>query len=549
MKLIVGQNISIEQPSTIDIDFAWRSLESNLNLSVHAFAFTNGKIADIGQVNPNKINLPDGVLRDSSERHFEVLFSALGSDVDRIAFYALLPENSDFSLQVMSHFQIRINHQQGDRIAVIDVDAFSEKHKSALLFELYKHNNSWKLAYKLQPLNTHRVQTLEQLGLQVLKKTIKKVIPTVALSESQPEYQQQYQQKSQQKSQQQSTLLASEPVLTEAEILAGINLKKGQNISLTKHFKYCASITCKLNVVPNIEDLDLNVVALNSNNTLHNVKDFLYRENTLLRGAGVKLHKDHVLINLADIPTDVNKIQLLITRRSSGKRISSADFIELDLSGTHTKQKIAKYVSETSDKNYNTMVLLDIYRQADGWSIRAVGQGFSGGLDKIGERYKFSPPKLRAIAQTPTNENEVTNAVAIDNSEDHAKHKKQQNLSYYLMGAAGVVSLFALSRFMLLPLAAILAGLGWFMYQRSSKALSSVHEEQLERLVLNIIKANNYQITPFEIATNHPVNIEQSTKVLDKLCDKGLGSTAFNEEGSIYYDFSRLKNTVDKNHW
>ncbi|PKG39930.1 TerD family protein [Psychromonas sp. Urea-02u-13] len=539
MKLIVGQNISIEQPSTIDIDFAWRSLESNLNLTVHAFAFTNGKIADLGQVNPNKIKLPDGVLRDSSDRHFEVLFPALAADVDRIAFYGLLPEKSDFSLQAMSHFQIRINHQQGDRIAVIDVDAFSKKHKSALFFELYKHNNSWKLAYKLQPLNTHRVQTLEQLGLQVVKKNIKKVTPAAAQSKPKP----------QQQNQQQSPLLASEPALTEAEILAGINLKKGQNISLTKHFKYCASITCKLNVVPKIEDLDLNVIALNSNNTLHNVKDFLYRENTLLRGDGVKLHKDHVLINLADIPADVNKIQLLITRRSGGKRISSADFIELDLTGTHTEQKIAKYVSETSDKNYNTMVLLDIYRQAEGWSIRAVGQGFSGGLDKIGERYKFSPPKLRAIAQAPVNENEALNAVAIDNSEDHAKHKKQQTLSYYLMGAAGVVSLFALSRLLLLPLAAILAGLGWFMYQRSSKALSSVHEEQLERLVLNIIKANNYQITAFEIAANHPVNIEQSTKVLDKLCDKGLGSTAFNEEGSVYYDFSRLKSTADKNHW
>lgn len=532
MKLIVGQNILIKQPGTIDIDFSWRSLKSNLNLAVYAFAFTNGKIAELGQVNPNKISLPDGIQCNSTNRRFEVLFSALDSDVDRIAFYGLLPVKSNFSLKEMSHFKIRINHQEGDRIAVIDVDEFAENHKSALFFEFYKHNNNWKLAYKLQPLNTHRVQTLEQLGLRIIKKTIPKVVPAQSPSHHD-----------------QANLLSSELALTEVEILAGINLKKGQNTSLTKNFKHCLSITCKLNVVPKIDDLELNVIALNKNNTLHNVKDFLYRENTLLRGDGVKLHKDHVLINLTDIPADVNKVQLLITRRSSGKRINSADFIELDLTGTHTDQKIAKYVSETSDKNYNTMVLLDIYRQADGWSIRAVGQGFSGGLEKIGERYKFSPPKLRVIAQAPANESEAISAVTIDNSEAHAKQKKQQTFSYYLMGTAGIFALFSLSRLMLLPLAAVLAGLGWFLYQHSSKALLSLREEQLERLILNIIKANNYQITAFEIAANHPVNIEVSTQVLNILCDKGLGTTAFNEEGTIYYDFSRLKSTADNNHW
>jgi stress response protein SCP2 len=532
MKLIVGQNISIEQAGTIDIDFAWRSLQSNLNLTIHAFAFSNGKVAEDGKVNPNRISLPEGINSDTSNRHFEVQLPTLNENVDRIAFYGLLPEKSRFSLKEMSHFQIRINHQQGARIAVIEVDDFDEMHKSALFFEFYRHDNGWKLAYKLQQLNSHRIQTLEQLGLQVLQKQAVKI----NLGNSSSKHKE-------------KKLLINETVLTEVEILDGINLKKGQNISLTEHFKHCTSITCKLNVVPKIEDLDLNVVALNTNNTIHNVKDFLYRENTLLRGAGVKLHKDKILINLDDIPSDVEKIQLLITRRASGKRINSADFIELDLTGTHTEQKIAKYVSETSDKNYNTMVLLDIYRQANGWSIRAVGQGFSGGLEKIGERYKFSPPKLRTVTQAVIIESEAVVAVATDNSEGQVKQKKLQTLSYYLMGAAGIVSLFSLGRFIFLPLAAVLATLGCFLYLRSSKALKLVQEEQLERLVLNIIKANNYQITAFEIAANHPVNIEESTKVLDKLCEKGLGATAFNEEGTIYYDFSRLKNTADSTHW
>lgn len=530
MKLVVGQNILIDKIGCVEIDFAWRSLESDLNLSIHAFAFNNGNVVAQSKVDPKALALPDNVSKDDSGRHFTVQFPSLAAKIDRIAFYGFLPEKSRYSLNKMSLFQIRVNDQHLGRIAKMNVEPFNEATKSALFFEFYKHNNAWKLGFKPQTFNTNNIDTLESLGLNLVKLLSTKTNTSVPsgesnhaddISEDTPQ---------------------SEQHTPKIDFLDDIDLKKGQNISLSEHFEYCTAITCELNIVPKIDDIELNVIAINRDNKVNNIKDFLYRENTVLRGDGVKLATRDVLINLDKIPDDVTKIQLLVTRRSSVKRISSADFIELALTNTFTGQKIAKYISETTDKNYNTMVLLNFYRGSKGWSIRAVGQGFSGGLDKIGERYHFSPPKLRSVPKPPPLNQSVSD-LGNDNEEQSDKFKKMQSLSYWLMGIAGLLSLLAFRGLLFLPLACVMGGAGWYFFQSASKGLKKLQHEKFERLVLTMIKSNNYYLTPFDIASNCQVNIDRATEALDDLCNKGLGHTAVNREGAIYYDFSSLKHS------
>ena len=118
------------------------------------------------------------------------------------------------------------------------------------------------------------------------------------------------------------------------------------------------------------------------------------------------------------------------------------------------------------------------------------------------------------------------------------------SLSYMLMGIATLLVLLTFSRLLFLPLACLLGGLGWYLFQRASRALKAIQDERFERLVLNMIKGNNYQLTPFDIATHCRVNIERATEMLDKLCGQGLGHTAINREGAIFYDFSSLKNST-----
>jgi len=529
MTLIVGQNILIEKIGCVEIDFAWRSLKSDLNLAIYAVAFSDGKILAEMNIAPNQWPLPKAVSQDKSGRHFTVQFPQLDTKIDRLAFYGFLPENSRYSLKQMSHFQIRVNDLSLGRLAKMDVEPFNDTHKGVMFFEFYLHNNVWKLGYKRLPLKTGYLTTLTELGVSFTKPERLEQKPTVT-----------------------SEHKSTEPeVITQPlgpSIVENAQLQKGQNLSLSEHFTHCTAITCKLNVVPKIDDLALNVVAINRDNKVNNIKDFLYHENTILRGEGVKLRDAEVSINLEKLPQDVTKIQILVTRRATSKRINSADFIELSVSNTYTDQKMAKYVCETTDKNYNTMVLLNFYRHQQGWSIRAVGQGFSGGLDKIGQRYQFSPPKLRYQAPkvgvaSNTLQQEIASFEA-DNKAAVDKYKKLQSLSYLLMGIAALLVLLTFSRILFLPLACLLGALGWFCFQHASKSLKTIQDERFERLVLNMIKVNNYQLTPFDIATHCRVNIERATEMLDSLCDKGLGHTAINREGNIYYDFSSLKNST-----
>ena len=524
MKLVVGQNILIENVGLAEVDFAWRSLKSDLNLTIHALAFSDGKALCESVVDPKNITLPEAVEQDASGRHFSVELSKVAMSVDRIAFYGFLPENSQYALNQTRDFDIRVNEKKVGRIASMEVGPFLALDKSVLLCEFYRHNGSWKLAYKGQVFKSKTTKMLTRLGFLVAPSTSASSQATAQQSIQKP-----------------STTQAKVDNTAQDIIVDNVDLKRGQNLSLGQHFQYCKAITCALNVVPKIDDLALNVIAINRDNKVNNIRDFLYQENKMLRGDGVQLSERDVLINLDLIPEDITKIQLLVTRRSSAKRISSADFIEIALTNTFTGQKIAKYVSETNNKNYNTMVLLNLYRGNNGWSIRAVGQGFCEGLDKIGERYHFSPPKLRSTAPPPTPLN-VTE-MSHDYSAFIEKHKKMQSLSYWLMGVAALLVVLTFSRVLFLPLACILGGAGWYFLQRSSKALKSVDKEKFEQAVLALIKTNNYILTPFEIATTCQVSIEKASEVLDDLCSKGFGNTAINREGGIYYDFSLLKSS------
>ena len=535
MKLVVGQNLLIEEARMLSIDFAWRSLTDNLNMEIGAFIFGENNQIISEKVDSNNLPLPKFISKDETGRHFKFDVINVPDDVKRIAFWALLPSSSKCFLKDSNYFQVKINHEKGKKVASIESDFKLEKARSAFLFEFYKHNDQWKISYKLQSFELNRLEALKYLNVPTVIIPTKKTSPVKKASPV-------------------NTVAPQEPLLeplNESDSFATIELKKGENFSLSKQHSHCLSLVFKVNVVPKISDLELNVIAVGESQKLHNIKDFLYRENKELRGEGVKLNKNSVEIKLDQIPTDVVKLQLLVTRRSGGKRINSADFIELHLESSITGQSIAKFVVETSDKNYNTMVLLDLYLTKKGWSIRAIGQGFSDGLKKIGERYSFSPPKLRSI---PKQESVVDTAPvaigAIDNNDAINKQNKIQWIALGLMTLAGLFLIFKLKSFMLLPLIAVPAALGVYLYRQSNKKIKSIKDEEYERFVLNMIKTKHYQITAFEIAANHQMNVEQATTILEDLCDKGLGATALTEQGSIYYDFTRLKDVgEDKSNW
>lgn len=530
MKLIVGQKLPIENAQNLIIDFGWRSLKSNLNLEIGAFIFDENNQAISEEIDPNNLQSPQFINKDQTGRYFEFNMADIPSNVKRIAFWGVLPSSSQHSLKDCSHFKININNDKSQKVAVMEPEFSSEAAKSAFIFEFYVHNEQWKVSYKQQIFEFNRLQALNYLD-----------IPTIASSVTAPL-------KPSLETNSNSSLDSLITPTIELDALATVNLKKGQKLCLADNHSHCTSLVFNLNVVPKIDDLEFNIIALNENQKLHNIKDFLYRENTELRGDGVKLNRSNVHIKLDQIPSDIIKLQLLITRRSISKRISSADFIELSLESSLTGQSIAKFVLGTSDKNYNTMLLLDLYLTKSGWSVRAIGQGFSDGLKKVGERYDFVPPKLRSIRKqdiTPTNDDRVTETV--NNQDDINKQSKLQLWGLGLITLAVTFLFFKLDSFLFLPLFVIPGGLGVYLYRQSNKKIKKMKDEDNEQFVLQMIKEKDYQITAFEIAVSHKMNVEQATLILEDLCNKGFGTTNLTEQGSIYYDFTRLKGISEKN--
>ena len=523
MKLIVGQKLLIEDAQVLSIDFAWRSLKNDLNMEVGAFMFDSSNLVISEEIDPTHLQLPEFIKKDETGRHFKFDTTNVPNGVKRIAFWALLPSASQNTLSDSSNFQIRVNHEKGDKVAIMDPELTLDKARSAFLFEFYLHNDEWKISYKQQCFEFNRVDALKHLGVPTI------VVPTVTPATS--------------TSNNNNVDLAS--LSTPVEVRDGftvVNLKKGENLSLAEHHSHCASLSFTLNVVPKIDDLEFNVIALNENQKLRNIKDFLYRENTELRGEGVKLSRSSVHITLDQVPEDIVKLQLLITRRSISKRISSADFVELGLESAVTGQSIAKFVLGTSDKNYNTMILLDLYKTQKGWSVRAIGQGFSDGLKKVGERYNFVPPKLRNIQkQESVTTNNVTATTPVNSNNAINKQNETKWIGLGLITVAVLFLFFKLDSFLFLPLLLIPAGLGIYLYRQSNKKIMKMKDEENERFVLQMIKDKNYQITAFEIAVSHRMNVDQATLALDELCNKGFGTTNLTEQGSIYYDFTRLK--------
>jgi hypothetical protein len=65
--------------------------------------------------------------------------------------------------------------------------------------------------------------------------------------------------------------------------------------------------------------------------------------------------------------------------------------------------------------------------------------------------------------------------------------------------------------------------------------------EATERFMLNIIKQNNYHITPFEVAARSTLTVQQATTILDVLCDKGAGRLTMSDNGSEMYLFETMQ--------
>lgn len=87
---------------------------------------------------------------------------------------------------------------------------------------------------------------------------------------------------------------------------------------------------------------------------------------------------------MSKIPTDINKIVFAITIDKTGDNEHNFNMVENAyiriLQSTQTDHEIIRYEIEGASHEV-TLIAGEVYRHKDEWKFRAVGQGYSGGLD------------------------------------------------------------------------------------------------------------------------------------------------------------------------
>jgi tellurium resistance protein TerD len=185
-----------------------------------------------------------------------------------------------------------------------------------------------------------------------------------------------------------------------------ITLSKGGNISLTKEDPGLRNAVVGLGWDPRATsgeefDLDASAFLVGANGKVRSDADFIFY-NQLRSADGSIEHMgdnrtgegegddEQLKVDLARVPTDIEKIVFTVTihdadaRRQNFGMVSNA-FIRVVNEATNNE--VARYDLSEDYSTETAMVFAELYRHNGEWKMRAVGQGFNGGLRHMCHTY------------------------------------------------------------------------------------------------------------------------------------------------------------------
>lgn len=176
-----------------------------------------------------------------------------------------------------------------------------------------------------------------------------------------------------------------------------MHLQPGQNIPLHAQF-----FTLNL-IYPAREGFkgepDTCLFMLNAHGKVSGDSDFIFYNNLTSAEGAVKLATGHqqssIDIALERVPLSISKIAVTLVIDGS-ETISGLNVLSLRAPG------IAEFVVETQGRSEKAIVLAEVYRHNGIWKLRALGQGFNGGLEPLAVSYgvDISQPVSQPVLPT-----------------------------------------------------------------------------------------------------------------------------------------------------
>jgi tellurium resistance protein TerD len=198
----------------------------------------------------------------------------------------------------------------------------------------------------------------------------------------------------------------------------GINLQKGQRISLSKEAPGLTKLICGLGwdvakrsggglfgVFGNAQDYDLDasVICLDRNDKVKDIANIIYFGNLSHRSGAITHLGDNltgagegddeqILVDLSRMPSEIVKLVFTvniydcISRKQDFGQVQNA-FVRLV--NQSNNQELAKYnLSGSEYKGITGMLMAEIYKHNDEWKMAAIGNGVKvNGLQEIVQKY------------------------------------------------------------------------------------------------------------------------------------------------------------------
>lgn len=188
-----------------------------------------------------------------------------------------------------------------------------------------------------------------------------------------------------------------------------VSLSKGGNVSLSKEApglnKLLVGLGWDVRATDGADfDLDGSAFLLTSTGKVRSDADFIFYNNLKAADGSIEHTGDNrtgegdgddesLIINLNQIPTNIEKIAITVTIHDAESRKQSFGQVEhafVRCVNADNGKEIARFDLSEDASTETAMIFGEIYRHNNEWKFRAVGQGFKGGLAALARNYGIS---------------------------------------------------------------------------------------------------------------------------------------------------------------
>lgn len=560
MELIKGQNISIAPTQGLIIDIGWRSLATDLHLQAHALFYACAKLSsDCNSpqlIYSSQQTICSQITRDDESRRYRLNLERLDTAMQQLVIVLMLPDTSAYDFSKLTNLQAFISNSEGLKLATLKIDDYQPQINALSLIKIYRHKQQWKIkllcqefqmsipllaehfAFKI-PAHWQKDSVLKEWVTNPSNKRDNLIFAEDFATQRQPDLE------------------------TESALRAGVSLDMGASFSLFNDFDHVRQLTWKVRTVPQLQDIELNIMALDTGGKLRRIEDYIYPLNPRSKDRSISIERlnddvSQAHISFDHIPDFIHTLSLIVIRSNAVKRFSSADFVQTKLHSTLTDSNVCNFTMSSVDKNYNAIILFEIYRHKAQWKVKAIGKGYAQGVQAIAEIYGFNAPRNRHA--TPIKTAPVTDNLNPRDDQTHCRPESSivsatrhslsaptqsivatNRLAIVITILGAVLTAAGLINAYLLIVGCPMLTLGLYLIHQARAHAKTTLAEQNERLILNLIQQNHYQITPFEIAAQSSITISQASEALDALCLRGAGQLIYNTDGGLLYNFESMR--------